>query len=120
MRIKLQGEVGKKGERNDRLTCNLKDWESNAGERVTIGKGARVGSLKGHCYSTGQGITATHQVQYMWAEECSRVPCDVYQADALPSHLCRYKFCSILRTGVVSNANTETSDDAQRRSRQFV
>jgi hypothetical protein len=29
-RIKRQGEVGKKGERNDRLTCNLKGWESNA------------------------------------------------------------------------------------------
>lgn len=67
--------------------------------------------------ATGQGITATYQVQYVWTEECSRVPSDVYQPDALPPHLCRYKFCSILRTGVVSNANTETSDDAQRRCR---
>jgi len=74
-----------------------------------------VCSVKGHCCST-----ATYQVQYVWAEECSREPGDVYQSDALPSHLRRYKFCSILRTGVVSNANTETSDDAQRRSRQII
>jgi hypothetical protein len=48
MRIEHHGEVGKKREGNDRLAYNLKGWESNAGERVKVGKGARVGSLNGH------------------------------------------------------------------------
>jgi hypothetical protein len=38
----------------------LKGWESNAKERVKIGKGARVGSLNGHCYSTEHGRAGHH------------------------------------------------------------